>query len=348
MGKGGKSRGSPPSPSSSGGGAADERRAAIAEALLDGATPDAVIAALATEGMSPAAARYEVEKAENSPYLRAARRTAARLDKRDWTLGIYRHLASADPAQRSIPTVDRIAPERFYADYYHTNRPVKLTGLIADWPALERWTLDGIEARLGHVPITLQDRRESNSRYELDKDAHLNRVPLSQVIARLRAGPSNDFYLTAYNDGANKRVLAPLWEDVRPIELLAPTGGLDGFLWMGPQGTITPFHHDLTNNLLLQVSGTKRVKMVAAHDAPLMRNALHCFSDWRGEELPAGPGDGELPTVLECDIGPGEALFLPVGWWHHVEGLDVTIGMSFTNFAADNDFYSAYKSYGPL
>ncbi|CAN5292610.1 cupin-like domain-containing protein [soil metagenome] len=347
MGKGGKTnRASPPFPSI--GIDPDERRAAIAEALIAGEPADAVIAALAADGMSPAAARYEVEKAEKSPYLRAGRRAAERLAKRDWTLAIYRRLAATDPAQATITVVDRIDPARFYADFYHANRPVKLTGLISDWPALERWTLDGLEARLGHVPITLQDRRESSDRYELDKDAHLNRVPLADIIARLRAGASNDFYVTAYNDGANKRVLAPLWEDVQPISLLAPTGGLDGFFWMGPKGTITPFHHDLTNNLLLQISGTKRVKMVAAHDGPMMRNSLHCFSDWRGEELPAGPGDPARPTVLECDIGPGEALFLPVGWWHHVEGLDVTIGMSFTNFAADNDFYSDYRTYGPL
>jgi hypothetical protein len=347
MGKGGKTnRASPPSSTSAGDG--DERRAAIAEALLTGETPDAIVARLAEEGMSPAAARYEVDKAVKSPYLRAALRAAAKLAKRDWTLGIYRRLAAADPAQAAIPVIDRIDSARFYADFYHANRPVKLTGLIADWPALDTWTLDGLEARLGHVPITLQDRRESNARYELDKDAHLARVPLAQIIGRLRAGPSNDFYVTAYNDGANKRVLAPLWQDVRPISILAPSGGLDGFFWLGPRGTITPFHHDLTNNLLLQVSGTKRVKMVAAHDAALMRNSLHCFSDWRGEDLPAGPGDGTRPAVLECDLGPGEALFLPVGWWHHVESLDVTIGMSFTNFVADNDFYSAYRSYGEL
>lgn len=347
MAKGGKSNRALP-PSAPAAADADERRALIAEALLDGESADAIVARLSASGLSPAAARYEVEKADKSPYLRAARRTAARLAKRDWTLGIYRRLAAGDPSAGTVPVVDRIDPARFYADYYHTNRPVKLTGLIADWPALERWTLDGIEARLGHVPIVLQGRRESNANYELDKDAHLVRVPLAQVIAGMRAGASNDFYVTAYNDAANKRVLAPLWEDVRPISLLTPTGGLDGFFWMGPKGTITPFHHDLTNNLLLQVSGTKRVKLVAAHDGPLMRNHLHCFSQWSGDDLPAGPATDGRPAVLECDIGPGEAIFLPVGWWHHVEALDATIGMSFTNFSADNDFYSEYRSHDAL
>ena len=50
-------------------------------------------------------------------------------------------------------------------------------------------------------------------------------------------------------------------------------------------------------------------------------------------------------TVIDVEIGPGDLLFLPVGWWHHVRGLDTSITMTFTNFVFDNDFYSIYKTY---
>ena len=53
-------------------------------------------------------------------------------------------------------------------------------------------------------------------------------------------------------------------------------------------------------------------------------------------------GAGPYSYVINPTIGPGEAIFLPVGWWHHVEALDVSISMSFTNFDADNDFVSDY------
>ena len=33
-----------------------------------------------------------------------------------------------------------------------------------------------------------------------------------------------------------------------------------------------------------------------------------------------------------CDLNPGEALLIPIGWWHHVRALDVSISVSFTNF----------------
>jgi hypothetical protein len=79
-----------------------------------------------------------------------------------------------------------------------------------------------------------------------------------------------------------------------------------------------------------------------------MRNHCHCFSAWGSGDLLPGPARDDKPAVLECEIGPGDAVFLPIGWWHHVDGLDQTIGMSFTRFAWNNDFYSSYRSYGPL
>ena len=33
-------------------------------------------------------------------------------------------------------------------------------------------------------------------------------------------------------------------------------------------------------------------------------------------------------TVVDVVIGPGDLLFLPIGWWHHVRGLDVSITMT--------------------
>ena len=38
----------------------------------------------------------------------------------------------------------------------------------------------------------------------------------------------------------------------------------------------------------------------------------------------------------------------PVGWWHYVRGLEVSITMTFTNFVFDNDFYSIYRTYGDI
>lgn len=37
-------------------------------------------------------------------------------------------------------------------------------------------------------------------------------------------------------------------------------------------------------------------------------------------------------TPVECILNAGEALFIPIGWWHSVESLDVSISISFYPF----------------
>jgi ribosomal protein L16 Arg81 hydroxylase len=43
-------------------------------------------------------------------------------------------------------------------------------------------------------------------------------------------------------------------------------------------------------------------------------------------------------TVINLILQPGEVLFMPVGWWHHVRALDVSVTVSFTNFVFPNHF----------
>ena len=49
-------------------------------------------------------------------------------------------------------------------------------------------------------------------------------------------------------------------------------------LWLGPAGTITHLHHDLTNNLMIQVVGRKVVKLISPLDTPKVYNHHHVYS----------------------------------------------------------------------
>src|SRR5206468_2367912 len=104
---------------------------------------------------------------------------------------------------------------------------------------------------------------------------------------------------------------------------------LNGFFWLGPAGTITPFHHDLTNNFMAQVIGRKRVRIAPSWDMPLMANDYHVFSRVDGRETPPSPRPAlDAPQILECILHPGEILFLPIGCLHFVEGLDISVTVS--------------------
>jgi hypothetical protein len=292
----------------------------------------------------------EINRAQASPYIRKAEVLCNRLRKRDWILSVYRKLHRMHPQSAGIDRRDRLARDEFLREYYSANRPVVITGMMDDWPAMRKWNLDYFAHHFGDRTVEVQMERAASAHYEIEREKHIRRIAFGEFVEKVRrAGTSNDFYMTANNDSANRKALAPLWEDVGALpEYLSNDPGA-GFLWMGPAGTITPFHHDLTNNLMAQVIGRKRLKIAPSWDLPMMGNHFHCYSQLDGRDLPASPApSADEPQILECILNPGELFFLPIGCLHYVEGLDVTVTVSFTNFVFDNDFCSFYSTYGPV
>ena len=328
-----------------------EWRRWIAENLMLEVSPETIIKALVAQGFSAAETNHEIGLALQSPYFRAADRLRNRLRKRNWLLATYRKLGRLHPASGEIRRRHKLSRSEFFEDYYCLNRPVIITGMMDEWPALRKWSLDYFDEHFGDREVEVQcDRDARVDHAELERTRYAL-GPADAVLrlhrARSRLGDPNDSYMTANNSTSNKSALPELWDDIIQIpEYLAADSPLDGFFWLGPAGTITPFHHDLTNNLMAQVFGRKRVKVVPSWDLPLMRNSYHVYCQVDGRSMPPAPhADLREPQVLECVLSPGEILFLPVGSLHFVEALDISATVSFTNLVVNNDFVSFYTTF---
>jgi hypothetical protein len=335
--------------SSASGQASDDVRRWIAEILLLGVPPEAIVAELARRGWQSGLAEAEVRLAAENPYFQGAELLKQRLAKRDWILASIGRLATLDGGV-AVEHVDTLPADRFFRDHYAAHRPVVVSGLADGWPAMKLWSSDYFEEKLGEAIVEVQIGREANPAYERESFKLKQEMRFGDIIARLRGEePTNDYYLTAKNGEHNRKALAPLWEDIGQIPgYLSDDADSDGYFWLGPKGTITPFHHDLTNNLIVQVRGRKRVVLVPSWETPRMLNFEHCFSGWQSPEALAELPEADRPAMFDFVLEPGQALFIPVGWWHHVTGLDMTISLSFTNFARANDFHLGYTTYGRL
>ena len=270
------------------------------------------------------------------------------LRKREWLLETMERQRALAPAAVGIERRSGLSSEDFLERYYATSRPVILTGEMDDWPAVKTWTPERLEELVGDRDVEFQVGRSANPRFEIDKERHRRIAPFPEFMRQiLQTGAGNDVYMTAFNSAPNQEALKVLQDDMRPLDkYLEPEGHKAGMLWIGPAGTVTSLHHDLTNNLIAQVRGRKRFQLLPSADVGRIYNLEHVFSEIADLNSP----DLDLSKysrlagahLYDITLDPGEMIFIPVGWWHQVTALDISVTSTFTNFIWPNDAASTY------
>lgn len=314
--------------------------------VRDFANPE--ITGSAPARMAAPVARREARDVPGPGDLQAA--TAAA--KYAWLLTTMERQRRLSSEASGIFRCEDITGEEFLDQFYAPGRPVVIAGEIDDWPARKLWTPDYLRDKLAGRVVEYQGGRNTSPQSERFKDDHKVQAPFEQFLDAIEAQEGNDAYLTAYNSATNAEALRPLRADMGRLDkyLSYDTDEEAGMLWMGPRGTFTALHHDLTNNLLVQVAGRKKVILAPAAELPNLYNDRHVFSEVRDVSDPALDleryarlRDVEFQEVI---LAPGDALFLPIGWWHQVESLDFAVSVTYTNFRWPNDHYRTYPGSG--
>jgi hypothetical protein len=263
--------------------------------------------------------------------------------KREAIVRMQRSLSKLRGTPATVDRRNALSGAEFLEQYYSANRPVLMTGLMDDWEAVRKWTPEYLKSVCGSEMVEIMAARESNARYEIDDAQHRRNVPFAEFVDMVASGSeTNDYYLTARNNFFARAGMRPLLADIGPLgEYLRP--GEDGngmFFWYGPKGTVTPLHHDLMNIFMAQVRGSKQVLMIPPDDLDVVYNNRGVYS-----LVDAGKPDySRYPKfrdarIHELELGPGEVLFLPAGWWHYVRALDTSITVTFNNFIFPNEFF---------
>jgi Cupin-like domain len=302
----------------------------VAENLLRGVDPAELVAGLVEGGVPQALALRTVAGIAGSPALVLAKdheRRAQRLAQ------VTRLLAAVgEPAaieRRPAPA----APELF-GHYWAGSTPAIFTDIVPRWR--EQWTPQGLAQRFGDVRIEACEGREGDPRPDANWRAHRVELSLREYVDRMLAvGEGNDLYLIANNRNTARGELRALWDDV-----VLPPGWFDearlpygSALWLGPAGTITPLHHDTSNILFCQVHGRKRIVLAPPWASALLDTAEGVYNR-RGPQALTSEG---IPAIV-LELEPGEALFIPVGWWHDVRALDASVSLAINAFARANVF----------
>jgi len=301
-----------------------------------------MVQVLTKNGYSESSALSAVRSAAADPFLPGAGNGASRIGKSAAMLGLLGQLANLESDRSTIERRTNLSRSEFLDRYYAANRPVIMQGLMSHWRAMTAWTAEYFKAVAGDQPVEVMTGRNDNPRFEMETARHRTSIRFADFVDMVYSGKvTNDYYMVANNRFLQQPSARPLFQDFSCFtEYLNPkTEARQTHLWFGPAGTVTPLHHDTSNILMAQVRGRKRYRLVPASQRAYVYNSIGVFSDVDCEnpDLILHP-QFRRARVLDVVLNPGEVLFMPVGWWHHVRALDPSITVSFTNFVFQNRF----------
>ncbi len=220
-------------------------------------------------------------------------------------------------------------------------RPVVLRGLVDAWPAVRR-ARDSQAALIdylrrfdcGAAVDALMTAPEHGGRLFYDETLSgfnflRNRLPLAQVIEQVQRYGRFAASPAVAAQSAPTRECLPGFSEENALPLL--DAQVPARIWLGNRIT-TPTHVDEWNNIGCVVAGGRRFTLFppeqvvnlyvgpldfAPTGAPMSLVRLHAPDFERYPRFRAA-----IAAAQVAELAPGDALYVPPLWWHHVESLD--------------------------
>lgn len=203
-------------------------------------------------------------------------------------------------------------------DALYPERPGILTHDLTGHPLFALDALIALSRRMRPVDV---EQNVGNLPVGIDPAAvQHNGLSVADTIRSIEANGSWMVLKFVEQDPAYRALLESILGEIAP--LVAPKTGamlkLEGFIFISSPGAVTPFHFDPEHNILLQLCGSKTMTVFPAADPEIAGGPLHeAFHLGGHRNLPYRDEFADKGIALE--IGPGEAIYVPVKSPHWVK-----------------------------
>mgnify|MGYP000754851172 CR=1 FL=1 len=239
-----------------------------------------------------------------------------------------------------LPERDDVAPAQLPAlldELGDDGVPVVIRGLASTWPAVmaardgaatvSRYLL-GFDAGASQVAYTLPAAARGRVFYG-DEPGRFNfepvRIGLRQLLAQVDGTKDDVAAPTVYMGSTDIHRCLPGFMDANPL----PLGEREALVnaWIGNR-TVIAAHYDMPDNIAVVVAGRRRFTLFP----PDQRDNLYIgpldptpsgqeisLVDFESPDFEAHPRFREaLHHARIADLEPGDAIYIPGMWWHHV------------------------------
>jgi len=225
-------------------------------------------------------------------------------------------------------------------------RPLVIKGAFARPELCEQWTPAYLGAAAGDKQVLAYvsaDGRFPGGRGPYDDKVHRAvEMSMRECIERMSSeqhppilAEGERCYLYQANASLFGDLLQALPDPAQVPTRWSATGKVIKNLWISSAGNITPLHHDYVENILLQVNGVKRVLLWGPEQYDLLY--VTPFGEPHDRQSPIDVNDADLEkyprfaeaSALEAVLGPGDMLYLPLGWFHHIETEEMAVSINY-------------------
>ncbi|WP_153798292.1 cupin-like domain-containing protein [Foetidibacter luteolus] len=234
-----------------------------------------------------------------------------------------------------VDVVNSISAEEFKRHYYDQQRPLVIRDLSKQWPAYTKWTWEYFKSIVGDKKVGIYNNTKSDAYTPVNKaDSY---TTFGQYIDMITHGPA-EWRIFLFNIFSH----APqLIEDFTwPDHLMKGFVKRVPMLFTGGQGSITHMHFDidLSHIIHTQFIGRKRVLLFPYKEQhklyrkPFEVLSIADFSNYYDPDK-SKLDTSRFPAVqfahgFDITLEHGDTLFMPGGYWHHMEYLDSGFAMS--------------------
>ena len=216
-----------------------------------------------------------------------------------------------------LPRIRNCSPSDIWHQYIVREQPIVIEDACNSWPAVAKWDSKYLISVVGDVGCPILDVSLPKNDTELPK---MEICPLHEYLARLPSAKFGDPYL---QEAPVKRLFPQLLEDLGP-PCYSREGSPD-YLMLLSARSYSPLHfHRISEAVSYQIAGTRRFLLVPPSETskldPLPKTGRYYYRARREVK------ESEIDTLdvsgFQATLAPGEAVYIPVHWWHAVYGGD--------------------------
>ena len=229
--------------------------------------------------------------------------------------------------------IPAITKDLWCSDFVRRGQPCVIVDELSEWPAA-RWSPEYLSATCSDRLVTVQVSHSGKWRPPTDQSPvdsqvqyGLPNVPFGIATEWVCTAPRGHKYYVPQHD------LKQYPDLLRDLRFRRDLEGTTLNLWFGSKDTVSPLHYDPSHNWFGQVYGSKTVTLFHPDDGP------HLYARCYGPQSHISPVDVDSPDLArypqfsmaepyEVRMAPGQMLFIPAFWWHHVRSTSVSISVN--------------------